>query len=60
MLALFGFPSLLAGLILLLAGSTWFTGASTIGWILIIASGAWILIGLLVMIAVFFVTWKAM
>lgn len=29
-------PVFVAGLILLLAGQTWFTGAATVGWILLI------------------------
>lgn len=28
--------AIIAGLILLLAGSSWFTGAATVGWILLI------------------------
>jgi hypothetical protein len=32
--ALFGVPLLIPGLILLLAGSHWFAGATTVGWIL--------------------------
>ena len=39
---LVGFPTLIIGIILMTAGSTWFTGAGTVGLILTIASGLWI------------------
>lgn len=37
-MGLLGIPSLIAGLILALAGSSWFPGASTVGTILIVVS----------------------
>ncbi len=42
---------LIAGLVLLFAGSSWFTGATAVGVILTIAGGFWVLIGLVVVIA---------
>jgi Cu/Ag efflux pump CusA len=50
--ALFGFPSLIAGLVLLLAGGSWFSGATTVGWILVIVSGVAILFGIVVFLVV--------
>lgn len=42
-----GLPFLIAGLVLLLAGSTWFAAATTVGWILAISGGVVILVQLL-------------
>lgn len=42
---------LIAGLILVLAGSSWFAGAATVGWILLVA-GAIMLVALLVCTAI--------
>lgn len=43
-----GLIGIIAGLILLLAGSTWFAGAATVGWILLIAGAVLVLLQLLV------------
>lgn len=40
---------LIAGLILLFAGSSWFTGAATVGAILALAGGVWIVIALVIL-----------
>jgi hypothetical protein len=42
-----GIPFIIAGLILLLAGAGWFTGAATVGWILLIGGGVLALLQLL-------------
>ncbi len=42
---------LIAGLVLLFAGGSWFTGATTVGAIPTIAGGIWVLIALIVVIA---------
>ncbi len=44
------FLLLIAGLILLLAGSSWFTGAATVGIILTVVGGLWV--GLVAAVAV--------
>lgn len=46
----------LAGLILLLAGGSWFSGAHTVGVILTVAGGFWVIIGLLFFV---FAAWAA-
>lgn len=51
-MSLFGIPTLIVGLILTLAGSSWFTGAHTVGLILIWASVAWIVISLIIFVAI--------
>lgn len=53
------FPFLLVGLILLLAGSSWFTGAATVGIILIVVGGVGLLIQLVLFLAVLFAAIKA-
>jgi hypothetical protein len=47
------FPLLIAGLILRFAGSTWFTGANTVGDILLWVGGVTTLLWLLVVFGVF-------
>jgi hypothetical protein len=47
-----GLPALVAGLILLLAGGSWFTGAATVGWILIGIGGIVVLFSLVVFLTV--------
>lgn len=49
-MAFFGVPLLIPGLILLLAGPTWFHGAATVGWILVIAGAVPLIIVLVLLI----------
>lgn len=48
-----GAPAVIAGLILLLAGSSWFTGAATVGWILLIVGGIFTVVPILLAAGVF-------
>jgi hypothetical protein len=48
-----GALGIIAGLILLLAGSSWFTGAVTVGWILLIGGAVLTVVPLVIALVAF-------
>ena len=46
-----GLPALIAGLVLLIAGSSWFSGAATVGVILTAVGGFFVALPLLLILA---------
>lgn len=59
MAALFGFPMLMVGLVLLLAGGSWFPGATTVGLILVAVSGVALILAVLILVCVAIIASKA-